>query len=132
MGPLMRCLLDTHTLLWWLFDDPRLSNTVRGILMDRSDDVFVSSATAWEISTKHRLGRLDSAAPLVQDMRGWIARAGFSELEITIAHAQRAGNWPQPHRDPFDRMLAAQSVLEELPIMSRDPAFPQFGVVPVW
>jgi len=128
----MRCLLDTHALLWWMFDDPRLSDTARGLLMDPSNEVFVSSATAWEISTKHRLGRLHSATPLVQDMRGWIARAGFSELEISIAHAQRAGSWPQPHRDPFDRMLAAQSVLEELPIVSRDPALPQFGVVPVW
>ncbi len=128
----MRCLLDTHALLWWLFDDPRLSDTVRGILMDRSNALYVSSASAWEIATKHRLGRLDSAAPLVQDMKGWIARAGFRELGITIAHAQRAGSWPQPHRDPFDRMLAAQSALEELPIVSRDPALPQFGIVPVW
>jgi PIN domain nuclease of toxin-antitoxin system len=128
----MRCLLDTHTLLWWLFDDPRLSDTARGIVMDRSNEVYVSDASAWEIATKHRLGRLDSAAPLIQDMRGWIARAGFGELAITIAHAQRAGSWPQPHRDPFDRMLAAQSVLDALPIVSRDPALAQFGVLPVW
>jgi PIN domain nuclease of toxin-antitoxin system len=128
----MRCLLDTHTLLWWLFDDPRLSDTARGIVMDRSNEVYVSGASAWEIATKHRLGRLDSAAPLIQDMRGWIARAGFGELAITIAHAQRAGSWPQPHRDPFDRMLAAQSVLDALPIVSRDPALAQFGVLPVW
>ena len=128
----MRCLLDTHALLWWLYDDPRLSQTVRGILTDPTNEAFVSSASAWEIATKHWLGRLDSAAPLVQDMGGWIARAGFVELPITIAHAQRAGSWPQPHRDPFDRMLAAQSVLEELPVVSRDPALAQFGVLPVW
>ena len=77
-------------------------------------------------------GKLESAAPLVQDMPGWLARAGFSELPITIAHAQRAGSWPQPHRDPFDRMLAAQSVLEQLPVVSRDSALAQFGVLPVW
>ena len=128
----MRCLLDTHAFLWWLFDDPRLSTTARGLLMERSNDVYVSSATAWEIATKHRLGRLDSAAPLVQDIRGWVAKAGFNELPISMTHAQRAGSWPQPHRDPFDRMLAAQSVLEELPIVSLDPALPQFGVMPVW
>lgn len=128
----MRCLLDTHTLLWWLFDDPRLSQTVRGILTDPSNAAFVSSASAWEIATKHRLGKLDSAAPLVQDMAGWIVRAGFVELPVTIAHAQRAGNWPQQHRDPFDRMLAAQSVIEELPVLSRDRALAQFGVLPVW
>ena len=128
----MRCLLDTHALLWWLFDDRRLSETARGLLMDRSNDVYVSSASAWEISTKYRLGRLDSAAPLVQDMDGWIARAGFGELAITIAHAQRAGSWPHLHRDPFDRMLAAQSVIEDFPIVGRDRALLQFGVVPVW
>ncbi|MFQ5381919.1 MAG: type II toxin-antitoxin system VapC family toxin [Dehalococcoidia bacterium] len=128
----MRCLLDTHTLLWWLFDDPRLSETARGLLMDRSNDVRVSSASAWEISTKYRLGRLDSAAPLVRDMAGWMARAGFAELAITIAHAQKAGSWPQPHRDPFDRMLAAQSVIEDIPIVGRDRALLQFGVVPLW
>lgn len=128
----MRCLLDTHTLLWWLFDDPRLSQTVRGILTDPSNAALVSSASAWEIATKHRLGKLDSAAPLVQDMAGWIARAGFVELPVTIAHAQRAGSWPQQHRDPFDRMLAAQSVIEELPVLSRDRALAQFGVLPVW
>jgi len=128
----MRCLLDTHAFLWWMFDDPRLSVTVRGILMDPSNAAFVSSASAWEIATKHRLGKLDSAAPLVQDMQGWLARAGFLELPITVAHAQRAGSWPQPHRDPFDRMLAAQSVLEGIPIVSRDPALAQFGVLPVW
>jgi PIN domain nuclease of toxin-antitoxin system len=66
----MRCLLDTHALLWWLYDDPRLSQTVRGILTDPTNEAFVSSASAWEIATRHRLGRLDSAAPLVQDMGG--------------------------------------------------------------
>ena len=101
-------------------------------LMDPSNEAFVSSASAWENATRHRLGKLDSAAPLVQEMGGWIARAGFLERPITIAHAQRAGSWPQPHRDPFDRMLAAQSVLEELPIVSRDPVLAPFGVLPVW
>ena len=99
--------------------------------MDRSNDVYVSSASAWEIATKHRLGRLDAATSLVQDMSGWIMRAGFGELAITVAHAQRPGSWPQPHHDPFDRMLVAQSVLEELPIVSRDPELSQFGVIPV-
>lgn len=128
----MRCLLDTHVLLWWLFDDDRLSATARGLVMDRANEVFVSGASAWEIATKFRLGKLDSAAPLVADMRGWIDRAGLKELPISIAHAQRAGSFPQPHRDPFDRMLAAQSQIEEFALVSRDPAFAQFGVFAVW
>ena len=128
----MRFLLDTHALLWWLFDDPQLSSKARGVLMDRGNAVFVSSASAWEIATKYRLGKLDSAAPLVRDMPGWIAQAGFDELPISIAHAERAGSWPQPHRDPFDRMLAAQSVLDGLPLITRDDAIAQFGAATFW
>jgi PIN domain nuclease of toxin-antitoxin system len=128
----MRFLLDTHTLLWWLFDDPRLSGTVREIVADAGNEVVVSSATAWEISTKHRLGKLPAAKQLVQDISGWVERAGFAELPVTIRHAQRAGSWPHAHRDPFDRMLAAQCALEELPLISRDPALKAFGIRVVW
>jgi PIN domain nuclease of toxin-antitoxin system len=128
----MRFLLDTHTLLWWLFDDPRLSATVREIVADAGNEIVVSSATAWEISTKHRLGKLPSAKQLVQDISGWVERAGFGELPVTIRHAQRAGSWPHAHRDPFDRMLAAQSALEELPLVSRDPELEAFGIRLVW
>ncbi len=128
----MRFLLDTHALLWWFFDDARLSRTARGVIADRENEVFVSSASAWEVSTKHRLGKLGGAEELVRDFSGWVDRAGLIELPITIAHAQRAGNWPQDHRDPFDRMLAAQSALEEMPIISRDRALEQFGIRLVW
>lgn len=128
----MRVLLDTHALLWWLFDDPRLSETVRGLLMDPATEVFASAASGWEIATKHRLGKLASAGALVQDMCGWLEKAGFDELPITLAHAGRAGSWPQPHRDPFDRMLAAQSVIESLPLVSRDQALRAFGVTLIW
>jgi PIN domain nuclease of toxin-antitoxin system len=119
----VRFLLDTHALLWWLFDDARLSSTARGI---------VSDASAWEISTKHRLGRLDSAAPLLADLPGWLVRAGFRELPISVAHARKAGGWRNDHRDPFDRMLAAQSALEDVPLLSRDPELEAFGVRLVW
>lgn len=128
----MRFLLDTHTLLWWLFDDPRLSGTVREIVADAGNEIVVSSATAWEISTKHRLGKLPAAKQLVQDIAGWVERAGFGELPATIRHAQRAGSWPHAHRDPFDRMLAAQSALEELPLISRDSELEAFGIRLVW
>ena len=128
----MRFLLDTHALLWWLFDDPRLSPPAREILADPGNEILVSSASAWEISTKHRLGKLAVAGTLVQDMAGCVARAGFNELAVSIAHAQKAGGWPHLHRDPFDRMLAAQSVLEDLPLVTLDPAFGPFGVRVVW
>ncbi len=128
----MRFLLDTHALLWWLFDDERLSADARSIIAEPSHQLLVSSASAWEIATKYRLGRLDSAAELVSDISGWIARARMLELPVSIRHAQHAGLWAVPHRDPFDRMLAAQCALEDLPLVTRDPAFGQFGIRVVW
>lgn len=131
MGEL-KFLLDTHALLWWLFDDPRLPTTPRQLIADPANNILVSSATAWEICTKHRLGKLPAARQLARDVGGWIHRAGFSELPVTIRHAQKAGSWPQRHRDPFDRMLAAQSVIEDLPLISRDDDLRSFGVRLVW
>ncbi|MCP4677096.1 MAG: type II toxin-antitoxin system VapC family toxin [Deltaproteobacteria bacterium] len=128
----MRYLLDTHALLWWIFDDPKLPSAVRQIVADPNNDILVSSASAWEIATKHRLGKLDAAKVLVRDISGWVSKAGFSELPVTIAHAQRAGSWLQAHRDPFDRMLAAQSAIEEVPLMTADRAIHLFGVQIAW
>ena len=128
----MKLLLDTHTFLWWLFDDPRLPESARRMLADPRNCVHVSAASAWEISTKHRLGKLDAAKALVRDIPGWIRKAGFVELPVTAAHAQLAGSFPQPHRDPFDRMLAAQSVTDDLPIVSRDDALALFDVQLLW
>jgi PIN domain nuclease of toxin-antitoxin system len=128
----MTYLLDTHALLWWMFGDARLSRRVTAALRDPEHRIVVSTATAWEIAIKHRSGRLDSAAPLVADFSGWITRAGFVELAITSKHALRAGGWEVEHRDPFDRMLAAQSALESLRLVSRDPAFDEFGLDTFW
>lgn len=128
----MRFLLDTHVLLWWLFDDPKLADTPRRLIADRENEILVSSASAWEICTKHRLGKLPAAAELVRDVAGWVQHAGFAELPVTIHHAQRAGSWPQPHRDPFDRMLAAQSVIENVPLVSRDDVLQSFGARLIW
>jgi PIN domain nuclease of toxin-antitoxin system len=128
----MRFLLDTHALLWWLFNDPGLSANARDIITDPENAILVSSASAWEIATKHRLGRLSAASELARDVAGWIERAGMAELLITIPHAQRAGNWAQSHRDPFDRLLAAQSAIEDVPLITRDPAFGAFAIRTVW
>jgi PIN domain nuclease of toxin-antitoxin system len=128
----MSFLLDTHALLWWLFNDPKLSATARAILSDPNNVVFVSSASAWEITTKYRLGKLESAAVLVQDVARFVVEAGFEELPIGIAHAQQAGLWSHAHRDPFDRMLAAQAKLDDLTLLSLDPELRQFGVRIVW
>jgi PIN domain nuclease of toxin-antitoxin system len=125
-------LLDTHALLWWLFDDRSLSRKVRALLKNPGNRVLVSSASAWEIATKHRLGRLASAAPLIHDFSTWMLKAGFTELPVSSAHALQAGAWNVDHRDPFDRMLAAQSRQEQLRLITRDPAFDDFGIDTVW
>lgn len=128
----VRYLLDTHALLWWLFDDARISPRARALIADRSNTFLVSSASAWEIATKWRIGKLPAASTLVRDIPGWIAKAGFGELAVNTAHAQRAGTWPAPHRDPFDRLLAAQSHLEDAPLVSLDEQLDAFGIRRVW
>jgi PIN domain nuclease of toxin-antitoxin system len=128
----LKYLLDTHTVLWWLFNQPQLSPLAQDIISDAHNDIFVSSASSWEIATKFRLGKLPSANVLVQDIKGWITRARFFELPITIEHAQRAGSWPQKHRDPFDRMLAAQSAIEDWPLIGCDAQIQGFGIKTIW
>ncbi len=128
----LRYLLDTHVLLWWLFDDRRLSARARATVSDRDNHVLVSSASGLEIATKFRIGKLPAANVLIQDLPGHVARAGFHELPITIAHAQKAGALVGDHRDPFDRMLAAQSLLEGCPVLTSDAAIAAFGAPTVW
>jgi PIN domain nuclease of toxin-antitoxin system len=93
---------------------------------------LVSAASAWEISTKARLGKLPGALDVAADVAGGVASQGFASLDITILHAQRAGRLPGDHRDPFDRMLIAQAQLEDLPIASDDRVFDRYGVARLW
>ncbi len=128
----MRVLLDTHTFLWWLDGDRRLSRRARALIGDDANEILVSAASAWEISTKARLGRLPGALDVAADVAGCLASQGFSALDISVVHAQRAGHLPGQHRDPFDRMLAAQAQAEDVPIVSNDRAFDGFGVRRIW
>ena len=121
-------LLDTHVFLWWLFDDPRLSANLREQIADPDLSIHVSTASVWEIATKFRIGKLPDAADVAQDTPAWIIKSGFTPLPISPIHAQLAGSWDIPHRDPFDRMLAAQSHIESLPLASNDPAMALFGI----
>ena len=125
-------LLDTHALVWWLAGDDRLPPKVRRRLADPSEPVFVSAATAWEIATKVRLGKLPVAAPIVERLPELLAEQGFRELPISLAAARLAGMIASAHRDPFDRMLAAQATLEQLDLVSADPVFASLGVRAVW
>ena len=128
----MKLLLDTHALLWWLDGDRRLSRRSRAAIADAENTVLVSAASAWEITTKERLGKLPGAAAVAADVAGAVASQAFEPLDISISHAQKAGRLPGPHRDPFDRMLIAQALLEGLPIVSDDEAFDAYGVERLW
>jgi PIN domain nuclease of toxin-antitoxin system len=125
-------LLDTHALLWWLAGDERMPPKLRRRLSDVSKPVFVSAATAWEMATKVRLGKLPVAAPIVERLPELLAEQGFRELPISLAAANLAGRIAAAHRDPFDRMLAAQATLEQLDLVSADPVFASLGVKAVW
>ena len=128
----VKLLLDTHVLLWWLFDDPQLSTRVRSRIKNPENRIFVSSASAWEISTKHRLGKLPEATGVSERLQALVLESRMEPLSITLPHALLAGHLSVSHKDPFDRMLAAQSQLEGLPLAASDPAFAQFAVEVVW
>ncbi len=128
----MRLLADTHALLWWLARAPELSARAHDVLADRGNEVYVSAATAWEIATKCRQGKLHVEQGHVQRFGATIAAEGFQPLVVTIEHAVRAGNYPQAHADPFDRILAAQCEIEELTLVTRDPAFRAFPGPTLW
>ncbi len=121
-------ILDTHIFLWWLFDDPKLPQKVSREVENYERKVFVSAASVWEIATKFRIGKLPEAASVAKDPVYWINRAGFTPLAITPEHAHLAGSWEMGHRDPFDRMLAAQSFLEKIPLATIDRVFNNFPI----
>lgn len=128
----MRALLDTHALLWWIYGDRRLSRRARSVLERQGNEIYVSAATAWEIATKARVGRLPFAADVAADVFGAILGQGFHSLDITTVHAQRAGWLPGHHADPWDRMLIAQAQAEGLAVVSNETLFDEYGITRVW
>jgi PIN domain nuclease of toxin-antitoxin system len=128
----VRLLLDTHAFLWWLDGDRRLSLKARRLIANDTNAVLVSAASAWEITTKSRLGKLPGAQDVAADVVGCIAGQGFVPLDITVLHAQRAGGLAGEHRDPFDRMLIAQAQLEDVAIVSDDRVFDDYDVRRIW
>ena len=120
----MRLLLDTHVLLWWLADDRALRSEHRAAIADPGSVVYVSAASAWEIAIKQALGKL--TAP--EDLRSALAASELEQLPITVAHAQAVGDLPSHHRDPFDRMLIAQSQIEDLVLATDDSLFARYEV----
>ena len=128
----MRFLLDTHAFLWWVLNDRRLSQAAGQALADADNDVLISAASAWEIATKHRIGKLPESEGLVENMAEKIALEGFEELPITVEDATRAGQLPGHHTDPFDRMLIAQALARNIPLISNERVFERYGVRRLW
>jgi PIN domain nuclease of toxin-antitoxin system len=118
-----RFMLDTHVLLWALTDPSRLPPGLAGRVADRTERLVVSAASAWEIAIKHRLGKLPQAEVLVRGYQQHLDRLGVETIDITSEHSLLAGSMEWPHRDPFDRMIAAQCMIESLPLATSDKAF---------
>jgi len=128
----MKALLDTHTFLWWIVNDPQLSPRARQIMEDADTELFLSAVSGWEIAIKSHLGKLKLPA----DLQGFVAEQlrinGIEVLPLQMAHALHVFTLPDHHRDPFDRMLVAQGQLEELPILTGDPQIAQYAVTVIW
>jgi PIN domain nuclease of toxin-antitoxin system len=125
-------LLDSHALLWWWFEPDRLSTAVRELLTNPAMPVLVSAATVWELSLKHHQGKLPELNGAIDDLPGLLQADGFEALPISLAHGLRAGGYSQPHRDPFDRMLAAQAELDRLVLLTADPQLSTFPCQTLW
>jgi PIN domain nuclease of toxin-antitoxin system len=128
----LRFLLDTHTLIWWMTTDAHLSRAARLLIEQKENTSLVSAVSAWEIATKVRLGKLPAAADLVQNFVADLQRERIEILPVDAEHGIRAGLLPGPHKDPFDRMLIAQALAEDVPIISNDRALDGYGVRRLW
>ncbi len=127
----MKVLIDTHVLVWWLEGGTKSSGRVRGVFQDLHATILVSAASAWEIAIKSAAGKID-AGPLVDNFDNELEQEGFVELPILARHAIRAGLLRGPRQDPFDRMLGAQALAENVALVSRDPHFDLYAVRRIW
>ena len=128
----MRLLLDTHACIWMIIDSKRLSQKAKRAIEDFSNQVYVSAATGWEITTKYRIGKLPEVEPFVHDFAGVLKRMSIQDLPISMDHATRSGLLTADHKDPFDRMLIAQSLAEGLSLVSNEKVFDAFHVHRIW
>ena len=128
----MPVLLDTHAVIWWWLDSPRLSPEARRVISAGDEQVFVSAVSGIEIAIKFRIGKLGEFGAPASRFPTLMAENRFTGLDVTTAHALRAGLLPGEHRDPFDRLIAAQALIENLTVITRDPVFADFGCKTVW
>jgi PIN domain nuclease of toxin-antitoxin system len=125
-------LLDTHVLLWWLFDDPHLSKHAKNAIISPDSRIFISSVSGWEISIKYYIGKMPHVGPLIKELPMYIRRERFEILPISFEHAMAAGALDGKHKDPFDRMLIAQAHSENLTLISNDKIFKKYKVPLLW
>lgn len=128
----MRYILDTHTALWWWSDATKLGSAARAILVTAESDIFVSAASAWEVATKYRSGKLPDIGDPAVNYRRFMQQSGFASLPVSEAHAMRGGLLESDHRDPFDRLIAAQAIAEQMVVITRDPRIGAFGCAVIW
>lgn len=128
----LKLLLDTHALIWWLEGNEALSLRARNAISDESNSIAVSAASAMEVATKFRLGKLPGAALLARDFETVVAAQGFNELAISVRHAKLAGEMNIAHKDPFDRFLIAQSQAESMVLVSNEAVFDAFAIQRLW
>jgi PIN domain nuclease of toxin-antitoxin system len=128
----VRALLDTHAFLWWTLDDPRMPARVRAVLANPGNELVFSAASAWELAIKAQVGKLRLPANLEQFIREQLDLNAMLTLPVELTHALHVLSLPLHHRDPFDRLLVAQSRLENLPIVTNDPLIAQYQVETIW
>lgn len=128
----MRAILDTHTFLWWITDSDELSRKARQILRDPENELYLSAASGWEIALKMRLGRITISGEPESVIPEQMATNAILGLPIHLSHALRTSRLPRHHRDPFDRILIAQAMVEHMPIITRDEAIKQYEVQTYW
>jgi PIN domain nuclease of toxin-antitoxin system len=128
----LKLLLDTHALAWFLLDLPRLPATSKAAIADPENTVVVSVVSTLEIAIKVRVGKWPEAAPILQDVDRILSAEQFIPLPVSVKHALKAGSMPGAHRDPFDRLLIAQALVEDLTLVSNEAVFDGFGVQRLW
>lgn len=128
----MTLLFDTHALIWWFEGSAKFSRKVRDQIDRGGEAILVSVVSAFEMTTKYRLGKLDNVAELLTDLPGHLARQAFQVLPLSLAHAELGGQLPFDHRDPFDRLLIAQAQIEQALLVSNETLFDRFGVRRLW
>jgi PIN domain nuclease of toxin-antitoxin system len=128
----MRLLLDTHTFIWYVTDNPRLSANVKLLIEDENNEKLVSMASIWEMAIKHSIGRLNFSLPFMEFIGQQLNVSNIGLLEINLNHIEVVASLPLHHRDPFDRLIIAQSMAEQIPVLSVDAIFDAYAIARIW